>query len=73
MKIVYDSLRLADPEIGIMEDSSDIWIMKADGNDKVQLTATTDLIEVNPRWSPDGKKIVFCDYKEGRLYLITLE
>ncbi|MDZ7261842.1 MAG: hypothetical protein ONB05_07030, partial [candidate division KSB1 bacterium] len=41
--------------------SSDIYAIKTDGSQKMLLTDTPDRIEMNPDWSPDGKKIIFDD------------
>jgi len=51
---------------------SDIYTIKIDGTEKVRLTLTDDKLEMNPSWSPDGKKIVFDLLNEGAIYLIEL-
>lgn len=52
--------------------SSEIYKVKSDGSDKVQLINNTDIIAMNPCWSPDSKKIIFNDAKSGAIYSITL-
>jgi TolB protein len=49
-KIVYDS-----DESG----NGDIWVMDADGSNKVRLTDDPER-ECLPRWSPNGKRIAYC-------------
>lgn len=38
---------------------SDLWMVRWDGTDRVQLTASPEESESLPRWSPDGKWISF--------------
>jgi len=52
--------------------SSEIYKVRYDGTEKFQLTNTSEIIEMNPNWSPDGKKIVFNDAKSGVIYSISL-
>lgn len=42
-----------------------VWISRVDGRDATQLTAPP-LNAVNPRWSPDGRSVVFWDGVPGR-------
>jgi serine/threonine protein kinase len=54
-----------------------LWKSKADGTGRVQLTFTP-LRAVLPRWSPDGKTIVFFDFprsstQPGRIYNVSSE
>ena len=47
--------------------NSDIWVMNADGSNKVNLTQTPDENEHYPQVSPDGTKIAYTiDVGEGR-------
>ena len=49
--------------------SSDIFLIKADGSRKIQITDTPDILEFNPDWSPDGESIVFNTHPDGDIYL----
>jgi Tol biopolymer transport system component len=42
-------------------ESSDIWVMDADGSNRTQITTSGNdkVLYVLPSWAPDGKKIVF--------------
>lgn len=51
---------------------SDIYTIKIDGTEKIRLTLTDDKLEMNPSWSPDGKKIAFDVLQEGAIYLIEV-
>lgn len=52
--------------------SSDLYTIKIDGSEKSQLTFTPDILEMNPSWSPDGKKITFDVMDEGIIYLLEI-
>jgi Tol biopolymer transport system component len=52
--------------------SSDIYTIKYDGTEKKQITSTSDLLEMDPSWSPDGSKIAFDEYKEGAVYIMEI-
>lgn len=52
--------------------SSDIYAIKIDGTEKVKLTFTRDLLEMNPSWSPDGQEIVFDVMESGTIYKIQI-
>ncbi len=40
-----------------------IWKMRPDGSDKMQITS--DTLDNEPRWSPDGSKVVFYSLRSG--------
>lgn len=52
---------------------SDIYAFKIDGSERVNLTPSTDLIAMNPSWSPDGTKVAFNDPEKGNIYTIPLD
>ncbi len=43
----------------------DIWLVPAKGGEAVQLT-TNPAHDTEPRWSPDGKYVIFASYREGQ-------
>jgi Tol biopolymer transport system component len=54
-----------------------LWRSKLDGSERLQLTYTP-MYPVLPRWSPDGKKIVFFEFalssdKPARMYEVSSE
>lgn len=53
--------------------ASDIYTINADGTGKVNLTNTEAVLEMSPSFSPDGKSIVFENYNEGSIYLMSVE
>ena len=54
-KIIY---AIADDD-GHTITASDLYIINADGTGKKQLTNTPDRLERDPRWSPDGTRVIF--------------
>lgn len=51
---------------------SEIWIMDADGSNPVQLTDWPSSAQAHPRWSPDGKTILFTSDKDGEGAVYTV-
>jgi len=51
---------------------SDLWIMRADGSERVNLTEDTDANDGVAGFSPDGKKIVFRSSRSGNFELYTM-
>jgi eukaryotic-like serine/threonine-protein kinase len=52
-----------------------LWRSKADGSERLQLSFPP-LYAMLPRWSPDGKQIVFFDYQSGkpsRVYIVSAD
>ncbi len=52
--------------------SSDIFLISIDSKQKIKLTDTSDLFEMNPNWSPDGKSIAFEENRTGVIYIQNL-
>ncbi len=53
--------------------ASEIFICNADGSGLTQLTFTPDIVEDEPRWSPDGMKIAYSGWNTGKIYVAILE
>ncbi|MFQ5709531.1 MAG: TolB family protein [bacterium] len=53
--------------------TSDLFVIKADGSGKKNLTRTDDRLEMNPGWSPEGDSIVFDERESGRIYRLRVE
>lgn len=51
---------------------SELFVIKADGTGKTQLTFTPDEIELHASWSPDGKNIVYYSENSGRIFLADI-
>ena len=52
----------------------DIFIVPSTGGEAVQLT-TNPAHDTEPRWSPDGKYVIFASYREGQkdLWAVSIE
>jgi len=51
---------------------SEIWVVSSDGQNRIQLTDTKNVIEMYPEWSADGKNIV-CAGLNGKILVYELE
>jgi Tol biopolymer transport system component len=65
-KIVYESDQTGDYRI---------WVMNADGSGQRRLTSDPGFADLDPAWSPDGKRILFsrCDDHLGFITYCDLE
>ncbi len=51
---------------------SELFIVNRDGTGRVQLTDTPDKIELDPCWSPDGRRLAYRDHSSRGIYVATL-
>ncbi len=51
---------------------SDLYVIRRDGQEKTQLTFTSDKLEMNPSWSAGGNKIAFDVMDEGTIYVLEI-
>jgi Tol biopolymer transport system component len=51
--------------------AADLYAIRADGQEKTQLTATGDKLEMNPSWGADNK-IAFDVMNEGAIYVMKI-
>lgn len=56
---------------GYVYTTSDLWVLRSDGAQQVQLTDTAGL-EMHPAWSPDGRFIAFSRFDDGGLYVVPV-
>lgn len=52
---------------------SDLYICKADGSEKSNLTHSRFQVEMNPYWTPDGQSLVYDEKTTGRIYKLALQ
>jgi Tol biopolymer transport system component len=55
------------------KNEEDIWVVNADGSDLQDITNSTDVYEYEPRWSWDGRQIVFTNLFTGNLFIINAD
>jgi Tol biopolymer transport system component len=53
--------------------ATDLFIVNADGTERIRLTNTPDEIECYPIWSPDGTKIAYTGYNSNKIYILNLK
>lgn len=52
--------------------SSDLYTTRVDGNERQQLTFTSEIKEMNPNWAPEGDCIVYDVMDSGEIYLLSV-
>jgi Tol biopolymer transport system component len=53
--------------------SSDIYTINFDGSQSKRITNTPDIYEMDPCFSPDGKRILYDVYNDGSIYILNIE
>ena len=54
-------------------ETSDLYIINADGTGKIQITDTPDEAEHYPVWSPGGTKIAYHSENTGKIFVIKIK
>jgi hypothetical protein len=52
--------------------SADLWLASVDGRERVRLTATPAILEIEPAFAPDGGRIAYVDAATGRVHVARL-
>ncbi len=60
-----------DPDPSDDDRISDIYLMNADGSGQTRLTDSSAW-ETRPRWSPDGRRIAFFSYRDGKTEIYVM-
>jgi Tol biopolymer transport system component len=71
-QVVYVVSTITDPANN--KSSSNLWLAAADGKSPPRRLTTTDKKDNHPRWSPDGKQVLFESNRsgDGQLWVIDL-
>ncbi len=48
----------------------DLWVMGANGGNRVNITNTPNVQEYGTAWSPDGRRIAYLNLAERRIYTV---
>ncbi|KAA3610657.1 MAG: hypothetical protein DWQ05_21815 [Calditrichaeota bacterium] len=51
---------------------SEIYIISANGSDRSQITASADILEMNPSWGHDGQSLVYDVLGQGAIYSVKI-
>ncbi|MGN8224469.1 hypothetical protein [Gracilimonas sp. BCB1] len=51
---------------------SDLYALSIDGEERINLTSSTDIIAMNPDWSPQGNRIAFDSPDDGNIYILNI-
>jgi len=51
---------------------ADIYVMRADGSGKINLTNSADRLEMNCSWSPDGKRLVYDERNSRAVWVLEV-
>lgn len=51
---------------------SDLYALSIDGDQRINLTSSTELIAMNPDWSPTGDRIAFDSPENGNIYVLNI-
>jgi len=68
LKLVFDVAR----DDGHRILSSDLWLINADGSELTALTQTPDVLETEPSWSPEGRRIAYRLEDTGQICVLSL-
>jgi hypothetical protein len=52
--------------------SADLWLATVDGRERARLTATPDVLEIEPVFAPDGGRVAYVDAATGRVHVARL-
>jgi Tol biopolymer transport system component len=55
------------------EETSDLYVINADGSGRIKVTDTPDEAEHDPVWSPDGRRLACHSANTGKLFSIKLD
>ncbi len=52
---------------------SDLVVFSIDGTQKINMTQSSDIVAINPSWSPTGNRIAFDNPRDGNIYVLSIE
>jgi Tol biopolymer transport system component len=63
----------AEEDNGYTTTASELFVATSDGSKVTHLTSTSDVVEIFPRWSPDGMRIAYSTARTGKICVAILE
>jgi len=55
------------------KEDTHVWVMRADGTERLELGRAIDNRQGVPQWSPDGRRLYFTLQEHGRVHLMALD
>lgn len=70
--IVFEISRSKQDGHKLIINNSDLWLANADTGEKIKITKTTEINEVEPSISPDSKFLIYRDANNSNLYIAEI-
>jgi dipeptidyl aminopeptidase/acylaminoacyl peptidase len=55
------------------KEDTHVWVMRADGSQRLELGRAVDNRQGMPQWAPDGRRVYLTLHERGRVHLVALD